>query len=171
MNIPNIQNFFVQKKIEKKSTQFKPSNTNKIKTIILVIDESQQDFKTKILFKIKEMGIDESKLSVLIYCKTLEKEKKYEFPTFSNASFSNFGLVKSEDLKTIFNKSFDLLITFYQTKNILLDYVILKINSDFKVGLTASQNQNFHLAVNCTTNDVKTYLNETFKYLKILNKL
>lgn len=171
MNIPIIQNFFIKKKIDQINNQFKPTNTKKINTILLLIDESHQDFKTKILLKLKEMGIDESKLSILIYNQTLEKGKKYEFPTFSNACFSNLGLVKSVDLKTIFNQSFDLIITFYDHKNHLLDYVTHYINGDFKVGLTSSQNQNFHLSINCTINDVKTYLNETFKYLKILNKL
>jgi hypothetical protein len=171
MNIPFIQNFFIKKNIEKLNNQFKPTNTKKINSILLLIDESNQTYKTKILFKLKEMGINESKLSILIHNQTINKGKKYESPTFSSDCFSILGQVKSAELKSIFNQSFDLLITFYDHKNPLLEYITQNINGDFKVGLTTSQNNNLHLSIKCAINDVNTYINETLKYLKILNKI
>ncbi|MFY7811485.1 MAG: DUF6913 domain-containing protein [Flavobacterium sp.] len=171
MKIPFIQNYFIQKKIENLKSQNYPYHTNKIKNILLVIDESHQDYKTKIIFKIKEMGINENNLTVLIYTQNLEKNKKYEFTTFSNESFSNFGIEKSEELIAVLNQSFDLLITFYEDKNLLLEYIVHRIKCGFKVGLSKSQNQFFHLTVNSSLENVKIYLSETFKYLKILNKL
>ena len=73
MKIPFIQNYFIQKKIENFKSQIYPYNSNKIKKILLLIDESHQDYKTKIIFKIKEMGINENNLTVIIYTQNLEK--------------------------------------------------------------------------------------------------
>jgi hypothetical protein len=171
MNISIIQKFFLRKLLNSKNNYIKTSNTNKIVKIILLIDESHQDFKSKILTKIKEFGFKEENIFLLIYNQKLEKDKIYEFTTFSKDSFSNFGKIKSDELNFILKKSFDLLINFYENENLILDYVSQEIKADFKVGLSNSNIKNNQLIVNCKLIDINTYLSETIKYIKILNKL
>lgn len=171
MNIPIIQNFFIKKNSNASQGKINLPNTKKIKKIILLIDESHQNYKSKILIQMKEFGFKEEDITMLIYTKVTEKDKIYEFPTFSPSEFNVFGTIKSLGLTSILNNSYDLLINFYETNNPFLFLVSNKIKADFKVGMYKSNNKNNHLLVECSMFEIKNYIFETVKYLKILNKI
>ena len=105
MNIPIIQNFFIKKNFNAIKDKINSPNTNKIKKIILLVDESIQDYKSKILSQLKEIGIQDENITFLIFTKRKEKDKIYEFPTFSRIDLNIIGNINSTELNSIINKS------------------------------------------------------------------
>ena len=80
--------------------------------------------------------------------------------TFSNPEVLNF-----------INENFDLLINYYDVEKIPLVLLSNESKASFKVGFSAIDKRLNHFMINTNAENYTVFIDELFKYLKILNKI
>ena len=75
------------------------------------------------------------------------------------------------DVNEFISKKFDLLINYYDIEKAPLLQVSNLSKASFKVGFSAVDKRINHFMINTTTDNYKVFIDELFKYLKILNKI
>ncbi|HCQ14581.1 MAG TPA: hypothetical protein DIU01_15210, partial [Flavobacterium sp.] len=69
------------------------------------------------------------------------------------------------------NASFDLLISYYDIEKAPLILVTNLSKANFKVGFASVDKRLNHFMIDTNAENYKVFIEELFKYLKILNKL
>ena len=107
------------------------------------------------------------KVSVLIFGKAPQEIDAYAH-YFSEKDFSWNGRIKSSDLTSFLDTSYDVLIGYYPTKQLYLEYVTLALKSCFKIGFSEINNHLFDLMINESPQKVKEYMKTINTYVGIL---
>ena len=89
----------------------------------------------------------------------------------SAADFGWYGKIKSEKLKFILTKNYDLLINYSKIDNIYLNLLILQCKVGFRVGFSHLDNRFYDLTINCESSNFALFNREMKKYLQILKKI
>jgi len=146
------------------------SNNNKIKTVAVIVDDSEfTDLnwinKLQVILDIKTENF-----KVMALTNPKSKTKTIYQNTFSRKDLGWRGNVKSQTLKSFLNKKNDLLISYYASKKLPLVFVTALSEAKFKVGLMEETNTN-DLVIKTDIKDTSTFEKELVKYLNILKKL
>jgi hypothetical protein len=89
----------------------------------------------------------------------------------SEKNFTWEGNLKSTDAREFLNKSFDVLIGYYNGSNSFLDLMVSQSKAKFKIGGMGADKRLFDLLIAVDISDIETFKNETKKYLTVLNKI
>ena len=81
------------------------------------------------------------------------------------------GTVDKKEVKDFIKEPFDLLINYYDTEKVALLLVSHLSKASFKVGFATVDKRLNHFMINTNAENYKVFVEELFKYLKILNKI
>jgi hypothetical protein len=100
----------------------------------------------------------------------MAKNEQFGFDVISLKDFDITGHLKDEKAKSFVNYPFDLLICYFEDHQQALNDLAIQSKAKFKVGFKGEYNHYNNLFIETRFDLVDTFINETFKYLKILNK-
>src|SRR5690606_20271419 len=90
---------------------------------------------------------------------------------FRSKDISLGGTILKEEVNSFINRKSDLLINYYQQKQIDLEYITVKSVTDFKAGFVTDGLSANHLSIDCPFSNYRLFTEELFKYLKAFNKI
>lgn len=116
------------------------------------------------------LGIDTSQIQILIMRKFKKKDKPSDIH-FTVKDFGWIGEIHNQNTQNFLETPFDLLINFDAYNNLYIKYLTLLSKAKFKVGYAKTDDRLYHFMMVHQEDDLKIFISELKKYLKILNKL
>ncbi len=171
MFLNQIKIFFIKNKIKKRLTNVLPDNeTNTIKKVGLIVDEASFAKRELLVKELVSKGIIEANISILIFKDKIYKNEIFDKPTFSNKDLSWSGSFTNADVNYFVDQKFDLLINYYDKEKASLLQASNLSKASFKVGFSDIDKRINHFMINSVIENYKLFVDELFKYLKILKK-
>ena len=146
-------------------------NLTVIKSVGLIIDESNFDKSEKLINEIVAGGIRKDNIKVIVYKDKLNQNEVFSYPTFNNKHINFSGKFTEKVVIDFINNQFDLLISYYEIEKSSLQIITNNSKANFKVGFANIDKRLNHLMINTTLDNYKIFTFEVFKYLKILKKI
>jgi len=167
-----LKNFFTKKKVKDTLSNVKLLPTDDfIKTVGIVFDETYFYEKEALVQELVLNGILENNIKILVFKDKIKKNEVFEYPTFSHKDLSWTATFEKSEVKDFIAQKFDLLINYYDTEKSALLLVTNQSKANFKVGFSSVDKKLNHLMINTNAENYKIFVEELFKYLKILNKI
>lgn len=167
-----FKNFSAKRILNKSSLHLNSVISDKpIQRIGLLIDENNFSEKDNLVQLLVSKGIQENNIFILVYKKKYKKNEIIAYPHYSKKEVSWLGTIDNKDALGFINQKFDLLISFYDQKQIPLVIVTHQSKADFKVGFSAVDKRLNHFMIDTTIEKYTVFVEELFKYLRILNKI
>jgi hypothetical protein len=167
-----FKNFSAKRILNKSSLHVNSVVTDKpIERVGLLIDETYFSDKDKLVQLLLSKGIQEKNLSLLAYKNKYKKNEIISYPHYSKKDVSCLGTIDNKEALDFIGQEFDLLISFYDHKQIPLVIVTHQSKADFKVGFTEVDKRLNHFMINTSIEKYALFVEELFKYLRILNKI
>lgn len=141
---------------------------NEIKTVgILTTDEISKwlDVKDKVE---NVLGVKNAKIYSL---RSYNKNDKISYKHFSQKDFNLKGQIVQTNFKSFIDEPFDLLIGYFNKKNLFLESAVLQSNAKFKAGISKVNLQLYDIEISELPNNIDKFTEELKRYLKILKKL
>ena len=85
--------------------------------------------------------------------------------------FNFVGGLKNSEIEAFVKKPFDLLLSYYSTENVFLDFVSAQSNALFRVGVSEDMMEFNDLTIKTPLNQVDVFERELINYLKILKRI
>ncbi|MFD2828452.1 DUF6913 domain-containing protein [Leeuwenhoekiella polynyae] len=89
----------------------------------------------------------------------------------SKSDFSISGSLRNSKIQQFIDKPFKVLISYYRTENVFLDFVSAQSKALFKVGISSDSVDFNDLTINSRAEEVQAFETELLKYLKLLNRI
>lgn len=110
--------------------------------------------------------------SVRIYSyRDYSRKDNVSFKHFSDKDFNWKGIVNQQNFKSFLEEPFDLLIGYFNKKNLFLESAVLQSNASFKAGFSGVNQKLYDIEIFGIPNHIEDYLQELKKYLIILGKI
>ena len=138
MNI--INKYFIKRKINKifnkSSRKKKYLNLKEVKLILLLFDTKDYSDANSFIKRLKKMG---KKIRICAYKDKKDRNDysnmRYNIVTDKDMNIWNNDTVK-KTIDSLDSDSYDLVINLALQENLLLQYIVVSVNSSFKVGFT-----------------------------------
>ena len=167
-----IKNFFTKKIVKNTLSNVKHIPTNDlIKTVGIIFDESYFYEKEALIQELIANGIAESNIQILVFKDKIKKNEVFDYPVFSHKDLSWTATFDKSEVKDFIAQKFDLLINYYDIEKSALLLVSNHSKATFKVGFSSIDKKLNHFMINTNAENYKVFIEELFKYLKILNKI
>ncbi len=146
-------------------------NSNKIKTIAVLLNTSE--FHEFEVFKVyfKELGLNSPKHKIIAFTLDDKLEHNKWNTHYSPKDFGWKGKIKNIDLEAFINEPYDVLICYYKKEVLQLDLITAASNANLKVGISRNDERLYDLIIDVALKDINIFKEELKKYLNILNKL
>jgi hypothetical protein len=167
-----IKNFLLKTKVSK--LLLNPSvNHSKdiIKSVGVIFDGSLALELENLVFELFKQGIEKDKISVLIFKDKINKKEINSFDFITYYDFNWSGDIENYKAELFLNSPFDLLINYHDFEKSPLVYLSYLSKANFKVGFASNDKKLNQFMINTNTNNYQLFIDELFKYLKILNKI
>lgn len=172
MFLSKLKDFFIKKIVKKRLVNVAPFNSNgAIKKVGIIIDETYFFEKDDFIKQLAFFGIDTISISLLIFKNKIIKNEILNHITFSFNDLSWSGKIENAFVNEFIKEEFDLLISYYDTEKAPLLLVTNNSKANFKVGFSSVDKRLNHFMIDSNAENYKVFIDELFKYLKILNKL
>jgi len=172
MFLNKIKDFFTKKIVKKSLSNVKHSvSNNPIKTVGILFDESYFYEKESMINELVANGIKREDIHFLVFKNHIKKNETFDYPVFSHKHINWNGTFDSTEVNKVVATPFDLLISYYDTEKAALLLFTNLSKATFKVGFSNVDNRLNHFMINTNAENYKVFIDELFKYLKILNKL
>lgn len=172
MFLIQIKNLFAKIKVNKILSNVKGECLLKpVKSIAVIFDEEKLNNPSVLITSLTGYGFDLENITLLAFEKNATKNNENQFKKFSYQDFSWNANLKNEQLLQFLKKDYDVLINYYNIDNPLLKLMSHWSNAKFKVGFSSIDQRLNHLIINSSIDKPKVFVDELFKYLKILNKI
>lgn len=166
-----LKKFFLKRTLRKTYlAQTNCFSIDKIETVGLLIDETHFPDKRELIEGLKANGIQENNITLLLY-HDKNKKRDFNFTSFSLKNISWSGSVNDQEIVDFKSKNFDMLISYYEVEKPALLLVTQRSKASFKVGFSNIDKRINHLMIDTTVTNSSVFIEELFKYLKILNKI
>ncbi len=167
-----IKKIFFKKHITKNLINRTMFDVNDSLTTIgfLVNEEDNIDFE--IFFDMSStLGVHQKDIKIFSFL-----DIKTKTPTLiQNRIYSNHfnwrGEINNNNALDFLNTKFDVLVSYYSTKNNYLNLMTSKSNAKFKVGFNGVDDRLFDLIINVDPQNNQDVKSELLKYFKVLNKI
>jgi hypothetical protein len=166
-----LKKFLLKRKLKKAlSSLTSELSDEKIKTVGLIIDETYFTNKNQVVEDLQAQGIEERNINLLLYH---DKDKKRDLnaTSFSMKNVSWSGAIDDKKVVSFEAQRFDLLISYYDLETAALLWVTQRSKARFKVGFSNIDKRFNHLMIQTTAENNTIFIQELFKYLRILNKI
>jgi hypothetical protein len=150
----------------KNATKF---SSQKVTRILVFLDDfSNKKAINENLYKLLNMPA--GTIEILVFHTKIDENGDVQ-DKISSADFGWYGKIKSEKLKNILTKKYDLLINYSKVDNIYINLLILQCKAAFRVGFSHLDNRFYDLIINCESSNFILFNEEMKKYLQILKKI
>jgi hypothetical protein len=167
-----FKNFSAKRILNKSSLNVNTEFSNKpIQKLGLLVDETFFAEKDKVVQLLINNGIEAKNITVLAFKNKYKKKEIVAYPHYSKEDVSWLGTIENKDALNFIAQEFDLLISFYDQKQIPLVIVTHQSKADFKVGFAEVDKRLNHFMINTAMENYTIFVEELFKYLRILNKI
>jgi len=164
--------FFAKRMLSKSFLSANNVNCSEpIKTIGIIVDESCFFEKENLLKLISDKGIKIENIEILVYKDKIKKKEVINYPSFSKNDVSCLATIENTSAKDFNAKKFDMLISYYDVNKTPLIIVTHLSLAKFKVGFALADKRLNHFMINTNVQNYKVFVDELFRYLKILNKI
>ncbi|WP_147677978.1 DUF6913 domain-containing protein [Algibacter pacificus] len=117
------------------------------------------------------LKVKPNELKIITFSR-LEKELlNPENDCYNPKDFGWNGRIKNLDLQAFLDVEFDVLISYYDTDILELKLITAKSKAKFKIGILQNDERLNDLIIKTNLKAFDLFKTETFKYLKILNKI
>ncbi|SCX88658.1 DUF6913 domain-containing protein [Flavobacterium caeni] len=172
MFLSYIKNFFTQKIVKKSLSNAKLDAAQEtIKTVGIIFDESYFYEKQALMAELVKNGIQENHIKVLVFKNKIKKNEQFDYPVFSHKDLSWQATFHNSAVKEFIAQRFDLLINYYDVEKSALMIVSNQSKAKFKVGFASIDKKLNHFMIDTAAENYQLFVEELFKYLKILNKI
>lgn len=145
-------------------------SVDKIRTVGMIIDETYFNDKERLIESLKANGIEEKLITLLLY-HDKDKKRDLNFTSFSLKSVSWSGAISEKEIIDFKANDFDMLISYYDVEKAPLLLVTQRSKAKFKVGFSTIDKRANHFMIQTTAENSSVFIEELFRYLKILNKI
>ncbi len=167
-----LKNFFTKKIVKDTILNVKHIESDDcIKTVGIIFDESYFYEKEALVQELVKNGILESNIKILVFKDKIKKNELFDYPTFSHKDLSWTATFDKSEVKDFIAQKFDLLINYYDTEKSALLLVSNQSKASFKVGFSSIDKKLNHFMIDTNAENYQIFIEELFKYLKILNKI
>lgn len=142
-----------------------------IKTVGIVFDETYFYEREALVQELIQNGIEEKNIKFIVFKDKIKKNEVFDYTVFSHKDLSWHGTLDKKELNDFVDEPFDLLISYYDTEKAALLLISHLSKASFKVGFASIDKRLNHFMINTNAENYKVFMDELFKYLKILNKL
>lgn len=172
MFLSTIKFFLLKKSLKKQLSNVKQESLNcPIATVGLIVDDSiffeTSELKKEIILN----KIASDTIKIIVYCDALKTKQVYSHPTFDSKVLNYRGEFNQKEINDFISDEFDLLISYYTVEKPFLLLLTHKSKAKFKVGFSTIDKRLNHLLINIAVENYKGFVQELFRYLKILNKI
>ena len=172
MFIKFIKEFSVKKILKSSLHNVTPTILeNPIQTIGILTDGNYFENTEQLIQEFVQNGMDKNKIKTLVFKDKIKKNEVNLFPTFTSKNMNWNGHFDSDYVTEFINTPFDLLVSYYDFEKTPLLLITHQSKALFKVGFSSIDKRLNHLMINTTVENYKVFAHESFRYLKILNKL
>lgn len=144
---------------------------NKIKSVGILFDETYFYEREALVAELIANGISEANISVLVFRNKPKKNESFDYPVFSGGDLSWRATFSNSVVRSFAERDFDLLINYYDTEKSALLIVSNLSAAKFRVGFASVDKKLNNFMIDTPAENYKVFIDELFKYLKILNKL
>ena len=167
-----IKDYFLKRILKNSLQNVKSiSSTSPIQTIGVLVDESYFFEKEALVNELIDNGISGNNIKIIVYKEKLKKNEVYSQPTFSTKHLGWKAEINHPEVNDFINEKFDLLISYYDVEKAILLNITHKSKALFKVGFPSIDKRLNHLIIDTNAENYKVFVEELFRYLKILNKI
>lgn len=147
------------------------ASDKKIKTVGIIFDESYFYEREALVQELISNGIKEEDIKFIVFKDKIKKNEVFDFPVFSFKDLTWIATIANPQVNDFVKEPFDLLINYYDTEKTALLLASHLSKANFKVGFSLIDNRLNHFMINTNAENYKVFMDELFKYLKILNKI
>jgi hypothetical protein len=160
---------FFNKRLAESINNSHEISSQKITRILIFLDDfSNQEMIREHLNEL--LDFHEGEIEFLVFQAKINKNEVFD-DGISPRDFGWFGKIRSEKLKNILTKKYDLLINYSKIENIYINLLLLQCNAGFRVGFSHLDNRFYDLMINCESTNVVLFNEELKRYLQILKKI
>lgn len=172
MFLNKIKDFWTKKIVKKRLSNVKHINSDSsIKNVGIVFDESYFYEKDKLIELLIENGIYPENIKFLVFRNKVKKNETFDYKVFTYKNINWKATFDSQDVNDFIIDEFDLLISYYDIEKTPLLVVTNLSKAKFKVGFASIDKKLNHFMIDTNAENYTVFIDELFKYLKILNKL
>ncbi|WP_187038240.1 DUF6913 domain-containing protein [Flavobacterium turcicum] len=144
---------------------------NRVQTVGILADAQSKDYHDDLLNQILTHGIKVENCSFLVFNSEKRNEFTDKYSHFGSKDFGWSGAINEKFITDFCNTDFDLLVNFFDEANPFLMKVAQQSKAGFKVGFDTIDERLNHFLLQTPDTKPKVFVDELFKYLKILNKI
>ena len=147
---------------------FKSGKVNSVGVIFDYNSYNNYDFFRKLT---KDIGINDNKIRFIAMV-DLEKNKPNSWDSFfSLDSFDWLGRPKNYEIEDFVEQQFDILISYYKSNQLELNFVTARSKANFKIGISNEDARLYDLTIDVDPANTAVFKQELIKYLTQLNRL
>lgn len=167
-----IKNFFLKKNVTKRLLKQKNQLAQqKIATVGLLVDETYFSNTAALVDQLISKGIEKDNITVLIYKDKIKSKELITSPFLALKNISFAGEIDKPEVVDFLETPFDILINYYDVNKNALLLLTIKSKANFKVGFDTVDKRVNHFIIKTLVDEYEMFIQELFKYLKILNKI
>lgn len=167
-----LKNFFTQKTVKKNLSNVKHIDSPKaIETVGIIFDETYFYEREALVLELVKNGIQENNIQFLVFKDKIKNKETFDYPVFSHKDLSWRATFDKSEVKDFTAQKFDLLINYYDTEKAALLLASNQSKATFKVGFASVDKKLNNLMIDTHAENYQIFVEELFKYLKILNKI
>lgn len=172
MFLNKIKDFWTKKIVKKRLSNVKYHiSESSIKKVGIVFDESYFYEKEALIKELVKNGINHQDVQFLVFKDKTKKNEMFDYKVFSHKDISWNAAFDKKEVNDFCNENFDLLISYYDTEKAALLLTTCLSKASFKVGFASVDKRLNQFMIDTNAENYKIFIEELFKYLKILNKL
>ena len=167
-----LKDFIVKKTLKKNLKNLENNfSVNAIQKIGLLIDATTFTETEQLIKELISIGFARDNIQTIVYADKVKKSEAGSNFTFNANSIKWNAEILEQEINSFINVEFDLLISFYDIERAILLKITHDSKAHFKVGFSSIDKRLNHFIINSTTDNHAIFVNELFKYLKLLNKI
>lgn len=172
MFLNKIKDFWVKKIVKKSLSNLKHTvSNNSIKSIGIIIDENYFNKKEELIQELVKNSIDKQQIQILVFRDLIKKNETFNYSTFSYKDLNWNATFDKNEINDFINSDFDLLISYYDVEKAPLLQITYLSKAKFKTGFESIDKRLNQFMIATQLEYYKVFIQELFKYLKILNKI
>ena len=167
-----LKDFIVKKTLKKNLKNLENNfSVNAIQKIGLLIDATTFTETEQLIKELISIGFARDNIQTIVYADKVKKSEAGSNFTFNANSIKWNAEILEQEINSFINVEFDLLISFYDIERAILLKITHDSKAHFKVGFSSIDKRLNHFIINSSTDNHAVFVNELFKYLKLLNKI
>ncbi|KDN56408.1 DUF6913 domain-containing protein [Flavobacterium seoulense] len=167
-----LKGFWVKKMLKNSLLNVKSGSLDGIvKTIGIVVDESHFAATQLLINEFIANGIAKEDIELLIYKSKSSLDSGLKVIKLESGHLNWKAQITNEEVNNFIAKDFNLLVNYYDIEKAILLTVTNESKAKFKVGFSTINKRLNNLIITTGLENHAVFVEELFKYLKILNKI